>query len=113
MSPLDGEPGFERAQAIIAGSRVAISIDAILVRALAAANDSRVLAAVRRRIHAWQRLSAGEQGQCALVMIGTAVAAHIVMAAMLPAAARPQVALTALLLLALGLGALAIGARRS
>ncbi len=112
MSRLDGEPTFERAQAIIAGSRVGAAMDAILDRSLAAANDSRVLAAVQRRIRAWQRLRGGEQGQSALVLVGTAVTAHIGTAALLPEAARPQVALTALLLLALSLGFVAIGARR-
>jgi hypothetical protein len=103
---------FRRAGRIIGQSRIAALVDRVSRICLASVRSSRFVAAVQQYVATWQTIPAAERASCALVVVATAVAGHLLMASMLPTAARPTLMLTALVLLAVCLAAGAHATRR-
>ncbi len=103
---------FQRADALVAHSRLIRLAERTWLRSMAIARGSRAVVAMRRRAEAFERLSTSAQGQCVFVVAATAVLGHVLAARVLPSAARPDVGLTALVLIALFIAAVAAAVRR-
>jgi hypothetical protein len=103
---------FQRADAVVADSRLIRLAEGIWLRSMAIARGSHAVAAMRRRAEAFERMSTGGKEQCVLVAAATAVVGHVLVAWVLPSAARPNVGLTTLVLIALFIAAVAGVVRR-
>jgi hypothetical protein len=109
----DADPAsFQRADALVADSRLIRLAERTWLRSVAIARGSRTFVAMQRRAGGFERLSTSAKGQCVLVVAATAVAGHVLAAWALPSAARPNVGLTALVLIALFIAAVAGAVRR-
>jgi hypothetical protein len=99
------------AASIVGGSAIAALVVAVVDKATASFRSSGTLAAVTRRIQAFEMLPRAEQVRSLVVVVVAALAGHIVMALMLPPRGRPIAALTAALFLAAIAAAVAATAR--
>lgn len=111
MSAVRDDETFRSAVRIVTQSRVAALVERLVWRSIAAVRASRSFAVARQRVQEFQAMPADERGWCAVLMMASALAGHVVMAAMLPSPARPTLTLTALALLAAGLAAAAAAVR--
>ena len=111
MNREDGARADRHATRIVGHSRIAGLLDAGVDGAIASMRTSRVCQIVRDRAQAFHALPRAERTRYVLLAIAVALAAHIVMASMLPSRARPMPALTAALLLAATAAAIAASAR--
>jgi hypothetical protein len=105
------DPRDRYAGRVVGGSRIGALLDAAVDGATASVRTSRVLQIVRDRTRAFQALPRAERRRCLLLTIAVALAAHVVMASMLPSRARPMPALTAAMLLGATAAAIAASAR--
>jgi hypothetical protein len=103
----ESDDAVRRAGRIAGRSRIATVADVIVDRSVASVRSSRALTLARLRLREFQSLPPGERTRCALIALGAALAAHIVLASMLPFPARPTLGLTTVALL----GAVLVTAR--
>jgi hypothetical protein len=106
-----GDAACDRAARVLSESRAAAVAAAVAGAWRASLRDSRALAVGRSVVRAAGALPRSERRLCALLLIASAVAGHVIMASMLPLQARPTVWLTASALLAAILAASAAIAR--
>ena len=105
----DRDVAVRRGGWIAGHSRIAAIADAVVDGSVASLQTS-----ARRRIRAdrlreFQSLPAAERTRCLLIVLFTALAGHLVLAALLPSSSRPTLALTASALLGAGLALRASG----
>ena len=86
------------AAAAIAASRIGRAADACMRVVVENIEGSRVIAIVRDRVARFEALPAADRRTSAIVLIAAAMAAHLVMASLLPPSVRPIRALTAVAL---------------
>ena len=103
----ESDDAVRRAGRIASRSRIAMVADFIVDRSVATVRSSRALTLARLGLREFQSLPPRERTRCALIALGAALAAHIVLASMLPVPARPTLGLTIVALL----GALLLTAR--
>lgn len=90
---------YDEAATAIAESRLGRCADACMRIVVGSVEGSRLIAIVRDRVFRLEALEAANLRTSAILLIATAVAAHLVMAPLLPPSVRPIQALTAVALL--------------
>jgi len=102
---------YDEAVAAIAESRIGRWADVCARFVVDSVESSRVIAIVRDRVCRFEALDAANRRTSAIVSSAAAIAAHLVMAPLLPPVVRPIPALTAVALLGAILAAAAAIAR--